>query len=138
MVTVESSDPRTIEEWLGAVAPMLGLSDWTFRVEWHELPLEQLARVDAAYARRTAAITLGEAYVRSSRESQRETLVHELVHLHLTPLDEFVDDTLPTMIGKACYTIFEAAYDVFEERAIDALSVAIADMGTIPFPPEEG
>jgi hypothetical protein len=115
----------------------LGLTDWGISIEWHELPDDTFARIDCAHARREATIALGEAYLKSSPESQRETLVHELLHCHFAPGNEYIDSILPATLGAQTYKTFAQAHVLFEERAIDAIAVAIADMGIIPTPPTE-
>jgi hypothetical protein len=91
-----------------------------------------------AYGRRSATILLGEEYLKSSPADRRETLVHELLHLHFAHADELVSDSLGDLLGKSAYEVFESAHNLVMERAIDAVAVAIGDMGTIPLPPEEG
>lgn len=136
-MTLMTVEPRTLPDWIEYVKPYFGLTDWTINLSWTELPPNTFARINTAYGRREATILLGEEFLKSSPESQRETLVHELLHCHFAPLDEYVGDSLPPLLGKPAWTAWETAYDLFEERAIDALAVAVADMGTIPLPPEE-
>jgi hypothetical protein len=131
-------EPRTLDEYVRALANTLGLTDWGLSIEWHDLPADTTARVVMAYGRRFATIILGEEYLNSSPADRRETLVHELLHLHFAQADELVNDTLPDLLGRPSFSAFEAAHNLVMERAIDAVAVAIGDMGTIPFPPEEG
>lgn len=138
MAKVSGEEVLTLSEWFERAKNTLGLGEWVVNVEWTDLPEDVYARVHAAYARREATIKLGEEYLKATPESQRETLVHELLHLHFAPLDEYVADSIKTSMGPQAYVLFEAAFDLFEERAIDAIAVAVSNMGVIPAPPEEG
>lgn len=127
----------SFEQWVKMVANTLNLSDWVIKLEW-DLSLEEkyLARCLVCYGRNEARIILGESFEKSSPADKRETIIHELLHCHFGPMDEFVDETIPPLIGRPAYTAWESAYDLMQERAIDAIAVSIAATDVIPLPPE--
>ena len=129
-------NPTTLGEWIRRAANTIGLTDWAIEYVWdEELPEHVLARVSIPRARQAARIRLGSEFRVSKPEEKRATLIHELMHCHFEPMSEYVSETLPMAIGKPSFHVFETAYDLLAERAIDAIAVAFAEK--LPLPPEE-
>ena len=133
---VDGGHPDPFADYVRVVANTLGLTDWEIKVRWGDLPDDTLARVHPSYARRSAEIIFGEAFLNSRPEEQRDTVVHELLHLHFSMADELVSDTLPSLLGSPAFKAFENSLDLAMEYAIDAIAVGIGEMGVIPTPPE--
>lgn len=128
----------TLAEYVRVVANTLGLPHWNISIENDDSLQEgTFARVYVAHARAEALISFAPSFHASSPEERRATIVHELLHCILWPLEEYIEDSIPQLIGKPAYTVFESGFNLLTERAIDPLSVAIADMGSIPLPPED-
>jgi hypothetical protein len=121
-------------EWVRTCANTLGLSDWEIEVRRESLPDDTLGRCFVPRARQSARILIGDTFAEASREEQRATIVHELLHCHFAPLVEIVEESLPMLLGKPAYHSFETAHDLALERCLEAQAVAFANL--LPLPPE--
>jgi len=129
------TDDVTLYGYVRVLANTLGLTDWEIELEQGcDLPSDCLARVHVPTGRRIATIKLGDQYETISREDQRATLVHELLHCHFDPLTDLNVRTLPDGLGAAAWDVFQEAHELLLEQAIDATAVAVAEF--LPCPPE--
>lgn len=121
-------------QWARTCANTLGLSDWEVEIREESLPDDTLGRCFVSRARLHARILIGESFVEASPEEQRATMVHELLHCHYAPLVEIVEETLPALLGKPAYHVFECSHDLALERCLEAQAVAFANL--LPLPPD--
>jgi len=80
-----------------------------------------------------AIIELAESWFGRTREQQRRTLVHELLHIHTSRLCR-VMTRVSTQIGSELMTYLESTHGEEEEIVIERLARVIAPM--MPLPPE--
>jgi len=111
----------------------LNLRDWTIHL-LHE-PLasdcEHAAEITVTYGRAHASISLARHFLTYEPAVQRETLVHELIHIHLDPIEARFrrrggDGSIWAHLGDlaAGVIIDEVHHDI--ERATDAIAHAVA------------
>lgn len=128
-------DRPEYREWCRVIANTLGLTDWSFTIDYDpSLPEDVYARVKPAHARQAATVMVGDEFLASSPEEQRVTIVHEFLHCHLAASDEVVTGALPDLLGTPTFQAFQTAYDLSIERAIESIAVAFARL--LPLPPE--
>lgn len=126
---------KALQQYLRALADELGLRDWS--IELHD----QLD-TDECYASTTctkdsqaARIALGERFVNDPPATQRETLLHELLHCHFDAGHQFVLDSMGELIGRPAVTVLDRGLRSHVERTVDAIAVAIAPR--FPLPPRQ-
>jgi hypothetical protein len=120
--------------WVGEIACAIGLSEWEIEVKVEELPEDVLARCHVPRARQAARIVIGTEFLAGSAEEQRATMVHELMHCHFAQVVEVTEESLPAILGRPAWTIFETGHDLALERCLEAVAVAFA--AKLPLPPE--
>ena len=116
------------------LADLMELRDWRFDTEI-TVPRNPnwAASCGITYGRRHACITIAPDTLTKPPESIRQTIVHELVHCHTTPIRDQLDN-VEEHLGKSAYTtIHNATTDVLE-LATEALANAIAPF--LPLPPD--
>lgn len=92
-------------------------------------------RLLGTYGQKEVGVTFGEHFRERPAESQRETVVHELVHAHLDFCWKMVQTDLGDALGKPVYYVFCDSYRRAMEYAVDALAKTIAkDMPLIEWP----
>ena len=122
-----------LADYIIELASLLNLGQWTISVS--PLPPESadaLASCLVTSGQQHASIRLSQALIKADPEEQRSCLLHELIHIHLWPLGEVVEHAFPAL-GTTAAGVLEAAHDLANERATDALSLAIAPF--FPLPP---
>lgn len=112
------------------VADQMGLRDWNFEVS-HGPPCHDhdgrmsMAEIEPVYGRRYAVMWLSDFFLNSSRQEQRDTIVHELVHCHCAMAQQIALDELKPSIQRQ--------YMIGQEYAVDGLASVISRF--MPLPP---
>jgi hypothetical protein len=128
------------EAYVRDLADRMGLRDWTLRVDLTEPDApdrrdEQRwgASAHPLPGRKYAIITLGTSVSEADPDEQRQTIVHELVHLHFGALVDQLRNDLDDFIPPAAFGVFDASATRNLEYGVDALAVVIAEH--MPLPP---
>lgn len=119
-------DPRKTKfgPYLRCLADMMGLRDWTVTVT-NEAFDDVNAKADQPSGRKIHWVSLGEPFLDSPPEEQRQTLVHELIHAHLAPMHHFLCRELGD--GAAM-----EAYRLWMEYAVDGMADEWAKLLPLP------
>lgn len=124
---------KVIGDWLREAADKLELRDWTFEFK-HQPASDHLAgTIESTYGQRVAELKLAASFRDLSADEQRDTLVHELLHVHRDGIRLYFDEVLPDLIGRPAFIAVTQTYRLLDELATDAISKAIAGY----FPPLE-
>lgn len=127
---MNAKDRKALGEYVRDTADKLELRDWTFNVEHAALPSEDglstLADVTCTDGRKLATVRVCENFRERDPEEQRHVIVHELVHCHLTQLQDQCESDLHSLIGRPADTVFELSFRRNLEYAVDALASALA------------
>lgn len=131
----------TVLRYLRELAGLMGLADWDIAVGpdpdprvsvWTGEQYEPLATVEVHREKSYALIEVADALYRESATEQRQALCHELVHIHLAPMDWSVQDLLGH-VGVRAKRVAEATWEQRSERACDDLARLLAP--SLPLPP---
>lgn len=106
------------------VADRMGLKDWVVEVPGAPSVGRSDASVVMVYGRKLARIGLPDSIRHEPAEEQRNTIVHELVHLHFAPMDGMAEDWLDAGQYKAFLRMFE--------YGVDAMAAALAPHMPLP------
>jgi hypothetical protein len=124
---------KALAVYVRRVADGLGLRDWTFILDYETSALVgENARIDVTYGRRVATICWGETFWAESRKDQRNTVVHELLHVHLDAIQAVARD-MEEQLGTFAFSVFNDNHHRQTENATDAIAAAIS--GHFPLPP---
>src|SRR5690349_7962272 len=94
-----------LRPWFVEMAGALHLGHWVIRVPYEDRPddAEAGAAVERIYGQNVARIFLGDTFLESSPEEQRETYAHELLHCHFRAIIE-ARDSVEDLLGKPAFT----------------------------------
>jgi hypothetical protein len=106
------------------LADIMHLKDWRIEV-YEDAPggADAIASCAPVGGRKLAVIRLGESFLTDSSIDQRHTLIHELLHCHLGPMQRMLEAGEP----------IPAAAMLAIEYAVDGLADVIAPL--VPEPP---
>lgn len=120
------AERKVIGEYLRTAADKLGMRDWTINVEHAPSKPDLGGSVEIYYGRAIADIKLATVFRDYDEIDQRETLIHELLHIRRQKIRGLMDETLPELMGKPAYRTFYEAFRLLDEEATDADAHAIA------------
>lgn len=123
-----------VESWIAEVKPRLALADWTIYMDWDgdecTHPVDGSSPTALATMRwlpqsKHAIMCVSRDFIDLSRESQTQTLTHELYHCHSFALHAYANSTFAKAVGDN-----DLARDVFTEgmlQHVEHLTDALAD-----------
>lgn len=138
-LTWTAARKKAMESYVALMASQLGLRDWEVLIEWE--PMEDCcAAVAPVYGQKRATLHFGPNFLNAEGAPgpaavatwQRQTIVHELIHLHLYPLTEGVSRTNAALLSEEAATVAGLALGQSCEYATDGLADAVA--GFFPLP----
>lgn len=113
------------------LADRMLLRDWGFRIIRDNEP-DGVAAVQLVHGQRWFKIKVAESFLLGEPEYQRETLVHELVHIVTSRVRFHLHRELREHDDDAMQMLWRV-YDFEDEHATDHLSLVIAE--SMPLPP---
>lgn len=123
--------PETVIGYTRRLAALMGLGHWRIDFEIEPAPDDSVACIRVVRGQQRAILQVGKQYAAQSPEDARSTILHELIHVYLWPLDDLVDHVQPH-VGTIAAALIEAQHELAVERATDALAVAIAPHFPLP------
>ena len=143
MVT-SRGEKKHIEPWMSryvySLKKMLHLSDWTIILSEEPCSPDCLAETDVVGGQHLARMFLNKSYTKDTPQNIRGTIIHELLHCHLSPISELSVEILkPLSDDLGGSRVIKSAINGIEyetERSIDAISEAIATYFPLPNMPK--
>jgi hypothetical protein len=127
-----NGDVKALGEYVRDLADRMGLRDWVINIM--KDPPENVnhgACIDVIYGRRVANLQFREEWPEWDSEQLRSTVCHELVHCHINPLRNAIDN-IEAAVGKMIYDPLYNSVTDYIEYATDAIATAWAE--TLPLP----
>src|SRR5579885_2312969 len=118
-------DRQEYQRYFREIADRMQLQNWTITIE--PVPpgdAADYAEVLRTKGRRVALIRLSELFLNSSEEDQRDTAVHELIHLQGAFVDSFIRGQLDEEEW--------ATYNNLREYEVDSQAAAFAPLMPLP------
>jgi hypothetical protein len=128
-----SPDADDLARYVSAIAYELGLRDWRFQVEVVSRPKGYHARVHPIEGRRFAVIRFPPDFTELTPQTQRNAVVHELIHCHLAAATDIWRLDVGRHLGQSVYDAMWSGYKREVELATDTLATAIDHL--FPLPP---
>lgn len=113
------------------MADTLGLSDWSFSFGLLPVSSDSAGENHSVYGRKHAYIAIREDYSDLGPEWLAETMIHELLHCHLTPLDHAIESAVELMSAET-QRLIHGIFRQNLEFAVDGIAVSIAPLTTMP------
>jgi hypothetical protein len=124
---------RLMREYAEQLAALMGLSDWTIQILYEPTDIDTYAEIECVYGQRLAKISLNPNWQAYSRETQRDTLVHELVHALIAPFSQMAYDMVDVLTeNEGAQSAAKAALAGSEEWVVDPISIAWAPYMPLP------
>lgn len=136
---VQPIDPW-IQRYANKLKNMMGLSHWTIHMSPKPCNVDALGETEVIHAQNLATIYLHKDFRKDKPEDIRATMVHELLHCHMSHISEVVheilkpeeDDQKGKVIHKATISVLD--YEI--ERVIDAISESLGKWMPTPDMPK--
>lgn len=124
---------RIIREYTQELASQMGLADWTIEIRLDPTDSDTYAEIECVYGQRLARIGINRNWLTYTRELQRDTLVHELVHALIAPLSQMAYDMVDALTeNEGAQAAAKAALAGSEEWVVDPISIAWAPHMPLP------
>lgn len=125
---------RSIMRYVHEVAPLLGIGrGWVFVV--HRDPPANpdcIGHCACVFGQRVAHLRFSAEFLDCPPEDQRETILHELLHVVHAVTQDQVQHVLANHMPKEAHAVFADLFNHAHEYAVDSLAVAIAPLFPMP------
>lgn len=120
---------RYVLNYLAKLQTLMRLSDWEITVSF-DTPAEDdcYAEIKPAKDQRRAELMFGKQFFFCTPADQRQTLVHELLHLHLVNAEEMATGAVASAVDDSAMRAFDGAFSCEVERTVDVLADVIAPL----------
>ena len=144
-MAIQRGKKKHMEAWMLRyvilLKKMLHLSDWTIVMQNEPCSSDCLAETDVITGQHLAKMYLSKTYTKDTPENLRATIIHELLHCHLSPISELSEEILKPLADELGGSrVIKSAINGIEyetERSIDGISEAIAPFFPLPNMPKK-
>lgn len=113
-------------EYVRDTADKIGLRDWHFNIAHEPCEEDYGAQVHTTYGQKVARISFAHEFRQLTPEDQRETVLHELMHVPMFPFRLYIERTLPDLIGEPASNAVIATFLQRNEEATDQFAKVFA------------
>lgn len=118
-------------EYTRQIAVAMGLGGWVIEESSEPASEGCLAEIEATYGQRHAKLSLCKDWEQLSPEEQRDTIVHELLHVHLAHLTQLAHDIVESL-DEGASKAAKVALALTEEYTVDAMANAWSPYMPLP------
>lgn len=118
-------------EYTRQIAVSMGLGGWTIEQSADPASDGCFAEIEPTYGQRHAKLALCPNWDDLPPEEQRDTIVHELLHVHLASLTQLAFDIVQEL-DPAAAKVAQAALNLAEEYVVDAMAGAWSPYMPLP------
>jgi hypothetical protein len=120
-----------LERYISEAQQTLNLGQWKIELEDSPCEDDALAEIEVSENLWQARIRVAYGFFKEKPEEQRDTIVHELIHVHTAGIERS-RDRMEKTLGELAWPVFQASMENEVERAVDALAKIVAP--TLPIP----
>lgn len=122
---------KALERYLLEAQQIMNLGQW--KIELSDTPCDEdsLADIEVSDNLWQAKMRVARSFFKEKPEEQRDTVVHELIHVHTAGIER-ARDRMEKTLGELAWPIFQASMENEIERTVDALAKIVAP--TLPVP----
>ncbi len=118
-------------EYTRSIAKLMGLGEWELVLDDGSACEDCLAEIDATYGQRHAKLSLCKQWDTLDSDTQRATIVHELLHVHFAHYSQLAYDML-NALDNGSSKAGTAAMILCEEYVVDAIALSWAPFLPLP------
>lgn len=122
---------NALERYISEAQQTLNLGQWKIELEDSPCEDDALAEIEVSENLWQARIRVAHSFFKEKPEEQRDTIVHELIHVHTAGIERS-RDRMEKTLGELAWPVFQASMENEVERAVDALAKIVAP--TLPIP----
>ena len=122
---------NALERYISEAQQTLNLGQWKIELEDSPCEDDALAEIEVSENLWQARIRVAHSFFKEKPEEQRDTIVHELIHVHTSGIERS-RDRMEKTLGELAWPVFQASMENEVERAVDALAKIVAP--TLPIP----
>ncbi|MFM7088882.1 MAG: hypothetical protein ACKOW9_05135 [Candidatus Paceibacterota bacterium] len=120
---------RYLLNYLSKLQMTMRLADWEIIVNFeHVADDDCVAEIKPVENQRRAELIFSKEFFLTSSVDQRQTLVHELLHLHLVHVEQMSLSAVEAAAGEQSSKAFDGAFNCEVERTVDQLADVIAPL----------
>jgi len=123
---------RGLMEYVGTMALAMGLRDWEFSVHEGTESYDAMADCLVTQGTRHASLGFSHAFFELTPDLRRLYVCHELVHCHLSKMEDVVSDAIKPHVATPVLKSVMALHTDQNELATDAISRAWAPRLPLP------
>ncbi len=125
---------ESLSSYLRDLADALLLRDWEITLERGWSDSDAYATISVWAEENHANVKVCEGFFGHPASERRETLTHELLHLHINPIKHALQNARSNL-GEHTYGVVEGMMDDATEFAVDGIARVLA--AYLPLPPQE-
>jgi len=121
MIKSTKKEVKKLKRYLKISAPFFRLWGWRFEIEIGNKEDTFYLCVDAISRNyKTATITIGPRFFELNSYDKRETVTHELIHIHDAIMERYIKGTLESRMGTSEWDSWYKGFeDIIEDRVED-------------------
>lgn len=128
-LNVPVAEKRRIEKFLETAKTVMRLNDWDIKINWEKNSgKEALASIEEMPYSKHATIMLSQEFLSLDEAARRQTLLHELMHCHVFPLQRLGEEVAEKVLKKDALAVFNAAHCAQVETLVDTLADVLAGL----------
>jgi hypothetical protein len=120
---------RVLSQATQAAQPILGLERWKINTRVEHISNGYCGTCERSTPYRLAWITLDPESFKSTGEEILETIVHELVHILISPTDGLVHAVKNCGVSESTANVLESARELAIERTVENVTYALKQLG---------
>jgi hypothetical protein len=125
-----------VKEYVADLCDLLRLRDWTVEIATEYTDHDEAwGTVNVMDQRYHVTVKLCRDFPELTSDQQRLTLVHELLHVYLDPIDFIIRRTVEPLVGKSTWIAVEQVLERDIELAVDKLAESVAPLCPVFKPP---
>lgn len=128
-------DFEALRDYVRKLVPLLGLQHFELRLQFEEPPgrPDAIAMVDSVPGTMLVRLFVSPRFWTETREYQRETILHELIHLMHREVTDLVENgKLEAVLGTPAFTLFIGAYRDQVEKMVDRMATTFDEFYPLP------
>lgn len=126
-----NGDRDELGKYVREMADLCGLRDWTVRVDMDPCDEDNAGECRVIYGRKYGIVRVSHDWAEKPPEELRNTIIHELLHMHCEPMMWAVNN-VQVPLGSVAFGILDGSFRDALEVAVDSIATAWAE--TLPLP----
>ncbi len=124
-------DQEKLGEYVREMADLCGLRDWTVQVDTTPAEDHEAGTCRVTYGRKFGMIRMASDWSGENAESIRQTVTHELLHMHAESVFWSLNN-VQDVLGSSAFTVLEGSVRDALEVMVDSVATVLAERLPLP------